>query len=166
MIADFSCHHYSQLYQFAIFKPLFYFLLLHCCFTDPALSRSQTRFSHIFLLSAADIILFFLVPQILPFFSLSHRHYPFFPCPTLLSSRALPSSPTHLKLPLATLRLRRLFPGKVTVPEADLHHVKKFAWSASNLLTFPDLRKSYRLPMVAVNNKARARTDRVCRVCD
>ena len=39
------------------------------------------------------------------------RHYPFFPCPTLLSSYALPSDPTHLKLPLATLCLRTLFPA-------------------------------------------------------
>lgn len=39
------------------------------------------------------------------------RHYPLFPCPTLLSSYALPSAPTHLKLPLATLYLRTLFPA-------------------------------------------------------
>lgn len=86
----FYWQHYGQLYQFATFKSVFYFLL-HYCSTDAALSVSQTHFNPISSLTAADIALYFPVP--------------------LPHSYTLPSAPAHLKFPLANLYFGALLPA-------------------------------------------------------
>lgn len=52
--------------------------------------------------------------------------------------------------------------GKVPVPASELNHMKKFEWYISSLLTFPGLLKSYRLPLVAIKTRARAKAERAC----